>query len=122
MPFRLLADATVIIHFGFVLFVLFGGLLVFRRPAIAWLHVPAALWGMWVEFAGWICPLTPLENWFRQRGGDDVYTSSFVERYVIPVLYPEALTRDLQLLLGGVVILTNAAIYAVVFAKRKARL
>jgi hypothetical protein len=111
MVFRALADLVVAGHLAFVLFVMLGGFLVLRWRRVAWLHLPAAIWGAWIEFAGWICPLTPLENWLRARGGGAVYESSFVERYLLPVLYPESLTRDLQLLLGAVVIVMNAAIY-----------
>lgn len=117
MIYRLLADATVIAHMGFVAFVLFGGLLVLRWPQVAWAHVPAAVWGAWIEFAGWICPLTPLENWLRERGGEAVYASSFTERYILPLLYPDALTREMQLLLGSLVVVVNAALYVVVLRR-----
>jgi hypothetical protein len=82
-------------------------------------HLPAAAWGAWVEFAGWICPLTPLENWLRQQGGGDVYASSFVERYLLPVLYPSALSREIQWVLGALVVLVNAVAYAVVIRSRR---
>ena len=118
---ELLADATVLLHLAFVVFVVAGGLLVLRWPRVAWLHIPAALWGAFIEFAGWICPLTPLENWFRQRGGGPTYDASFVEHYVIPVLYPAALSRDLQLILGGIVLIVNAVVYAVVLRRRRHR-
>lgn len=111
MIFSALADLIVAVHLAFVLFVMLGGLLVLRHRWVAWLHVPAVVWGAVIEFAGWICPLTPLENWFRERGGGGGYETSFVERYLLPVLYPDALTRDLQLLLGSVVIAVNAAVY-----------
>ena len=88
MGFRIFADATVVLHLGFVLFVIFGGLLVARCPWIAWIHLPSAAWGAWVEFAGWVCPLTPLENWLRQQGGGPGYTSSFIEHYLMPILLP----------------------------------
>jgi hypothetical protein len=117
MIFRLLADLTVVLHLAFVLFVVFGGLLVMRRRAVAWVHLPAAAWGAWVEFAGWICPLTPLENWLRDQSGGPVYASSFVERYIIPTLYPEALSRELQWLLGGFVVVVNAVVYLVVWRR-----
>jgi hypothetical protein len=84
-----------------------------RWPRLAWVHLPAAAWGAWVEFAGWVCPLTPLENWLRQPGGGPVYTSSFIERYLVPALYPPALSRELQWVLGGLVVLINAALYVV---------
>jgi Protein of Unknown function (DUF2784) len=121
MIFRLLADLTVVLHLAFVVFVVFGGLLVLRHRTVAWFHLPAAAWGAWIEFAGWICPLTPLENWLRARGGGTVYGSSFVERYLVPTLYPEALTRELQWLLGGVVIVVNLTIYLAVFGLRARR-
>jgi Protein of Unknown function (DUF2784) len=115
-----LADLIVILHLAFVLFVVFGGLLVARRPGVAWLHVPAAIWGAWIEFAGWVCPLTPLENWLRQQEGGTVYTTSFVEHYLLPILYPAALSRDVQWLLGALVVAMNLAIY-VVIVRRRAR-
>lgn len=121
MIYRLLADLTVVLHLAFVLFVVFGGLLAIRRPRLAWVHLPAAAWGVWVEFAGWLCPLTPLENWLRERGGGQVYASSFVERYIIPTLYPEALSRELQWLLGGFVVAVNVAVYLIVLRLRARR-
>ena len=118
MGFRILADTTVVLHLGFVLFVIFGGLLVARCPWIAWIHLPSAVWGAWVEFAGWVCPLTPLENWLRQQGGGPGYTSSFIEHYLTPILYPSSLSRELQWSLGGLVILVNAAVYWLLFCRR----
>jgi hypothetical protein len=119
MLFRILADATVVLHLAFVLFVVAGGLLVLRWPRIAWVHLPAAAWGAWVEFAGWICPLTPMENWFRQRGGQTGYTVSFVDQYVLPVLYPATLSRETQWVLGGFVVAVNIGVYVLVL--RRAR-
>jgi hypothetical protein len=121
MVFRLLADATVLLHLAFVLFVLLGGRLVARYPRAAWVHLPAVLWGAWVEFAGWVCPLTPLENWLRLRGGGAVYSSDFIERYLLPILYPAALSRDLQWALGSIVLLTNALLYFVAFRLMRRR-
>jgi hypothetical protein len=120
VAFRLLADATVVLHLVFVLFVVAGGLLVVRWPRVAWVHVPAAAWGAWVELAGWICPLTPLENWLRQRGGQAAYTTSFVDQYLMPVLYPAALSREIQWVLGGLVVAINAILYVFVFRRRAA--
>lgn len=117
--YRLLADATVVVHLGFVLFVVAGSLLVLRWPALAWLHVPAAIWGAWIECAGWICPLTPLENWLRRQGGQAGYSASFVDHYLLPVLYPAALTRELQWMLGGVVVMINVAAYAMILRRRR---
>jgi len=109
--YPLLANLVFIVHLAFVVFVLCGGLLVLRWRWIAWLHVPAIAWGAFVEFDGWICPLTPLENWLRAQDGDISYRSDFIAQYLLPVLYPGDLTRDLQLLLGTVVIVLNAAVY-----------
>jgi hypothetical protein len=121
MAYRLLADATVVLHVLFVAFVVFGGLLVLRRASIAWLHVPVAVWGMSVEFAGWVCPLTPLENWLREQSGRATYATGFVEHYIVPILYPSALSREVQWLLGGLVLVINAAIYSAVVLRRKRR-
>jgi hypothetical protein len=118
MIFRLLADATVVVHAAFVIFVVGGGLLVARWPRVAWVHLPAAVWGAWVELAGWICPLTPLENWLRGQGGDTPYTSGFIEHYVLPILYPASLSRPIQWVLGGLVILVNVVIYTTIFRRR----
>ena len=115
-----LADLLVVLHLAFVMFVVAGGLLALRWPGVVWLHLPAAAWGAVVEITGWLCPLTPLENRLRERAGLDVYTGDFVGRYVVPVLYPEGLTRDVQLVLGVMVIALNAAIYAAVIRKRSA--
>jgi hypothetical protein len=120
MAFRFLADVTVVLHLGFVVFVLLGGLLVLRRPQVVWVHLPAAGWGAWVEFAGWVCPLTPLENWLRQQGGGAAYTSSFIEHYLLPILYPASLSRELQWVLGGLVLLVNAAVYVAVVRRHVA--
>ena len=117
--YRLLAEMTVVIHLVFVLFVVGGGLLVLRRPKLAWLHLPAALWGALIEFAGWICPLTPLENWLREQGGQQTYATTFVERYLIPVLYPESLTREVQWMLGGLVLVVNGALYALILRRSR---
>ena len=111
MWYSWLADLILCIHAGFVLFVICGGLLVLRWRWIAWLHLPAVAWGAFVEFSGWICPLTPLENWLHAQGGEATYRSDFIAQYLLPVLYPGGLTRDLQLLLGTVVVVLNTAVY-----------
>lgn len=118
MIFRLLADATVVLHLAFVLFVVAGGLLVLRWHRVAWVHLPAAAWGVWVEFAGWICPLTPLENWLRLRGGQSVYTATFIDQYLVPILYPAGLSRDIQWILGAFVLMANAVVYFFVMRGR----
>ena len=121
MSDRLLADAIVLLHAAFVVFAVAGGLLVARWPRVAWLHLPAVVWAAWVEIAGWACPLTPLENFFRRRAGDAEYTTSFVEHYLLPALYPSALSRELQWLLGGLVLAINVAVYAAVLRRRARR-
>jgi hypothetical protein len=116
--YRVLADLVVGLHFIFVLFVLCGGLLVLRWPNVAYLHVPAAIYGAAIEFAGWVCPLTPLEKWLRSQAGSTVYSGGFIEHYILPILYPSALTRDLQLLFGTLVVALNLGIYAYVIRRR----
>jgi|SRR5688572_5819574 hypothetical protein len=106
-----LADLVVVIHLAFVVFVLCGGLLALRWRRLAWLHLPAAVWGAVVEFSGWICPLTPLENWLRMQGGETLYNSDFITQYVLPALYPGNLTREFQFLFGAIVIALNAIVY-----------
>jgi hypothetical protein len=116
--YRLLADLVVGVHFLFVLFVVLGGLLVLRWPRVAYVHLPAAAWGVLIEFAGWTCPLTPLEQSLRQRAGGHGYSGSFIEHYLLPLLYPSALTRDIQLVLGSVALVVNLGIYAYVLRRR----
>jgi hypothetical protein len=109
--YPLLADLVLIVHFAFVVFVLWGGLLVLKWRWIAWLHLPAAVWGTVVEFTGWICPLTPLENRLHEQGGEAPYRSDFIAEHLLPLLYPEDLTHNVQLLLGTGVVVLNAAVY-----------
>ena len=106
-----------VVHPAFVVFALLGGLLVLRWPRVAWLHLPAAAWGVLVEVAGWICPLTPLEVALRQAAGDAGYAGDFLEHYLVAVVYPEGLTRGVQVVLGAAVLLANLAIYAVVLRR-----
>jgi hypothetical protein len=120
MSSGLLADLLVVVHFGFVLFVVLGGVPVLWWPRVAWVHVPSAVWGAWIEFAGWTCPLTPLENRLRMAAGQAGYDSSFVEHYLMPVLYPASLTRELQWLLGGAVVGVNAVVYVIAWRRSKA--
>jgi hypothetical protein len=101
--------------------VVLGGLLVVRWPRLAWVHVPAAVWGALIEFQGWICPLTPLENDLRQRGGGAAYQGEFIEHYIIPLLYPAELTRQHQLWIGGFIVLVNLLFYWRVFRDRRSR-
>jgi len=116
--FRFLADLIVLLHVAFVLFVVLGGLLALRWPAVPWVHLPAALWGAWIEVSGGVCPLTPLENALRRRAGEAAYGGDFIGRYVLPVLYPHALTRRIQLLLAMVVVGVNVGVYWYVWVSR----
>ena len=114
-----IADLVVAIHFTFVLFVVLGGLLVLRWPRLAYLHLPAATWGVLIEFAGWVCPLTPLEQSLRLKAGEQGYSGSFIEHYVLPLLYPSALTRTIQVALGIIVIAVNLGIYGYLIRSRR---
>jgi hypothetical protein len=115
-----LADVVVVAHLGFVVFVVLGGLAVLRWPRLAWVHLPAAAWGVLIEFAGWICPLTPLENALRQAGGGSGYGGGFIDHYVAGALYPAGLTRGLQVALGAFALLVNVLVYSHVARRRRA--
>ena len=114
----LLADLTVLAHAAFVVFVVAGGLAVWRWPRVAWAHLPAAVWGVAIEWTGAVCPLTPLENRLRALGGGGAYSGDFVGEYVLPLLYPAGLTRPVQIALGALVLLLNAAIYGWLLRRR----
>jgi hypothetical protein len=109
--YRILADLVVGLHLLFVVFVVAGGLLLLRWRRLAWIHIPTAVWGALIEFAGWVCPLTPLEQTLRQAAGDVGYRGGFIEHYMLPVLYPGGLTRGIQIGLGVVVLTLNLVIY-----------
>ena len=111
MIWSLIADALVILHFGFTAFVIFGGFLTWRWPRLAFLHLPALAWGCWVEVSHSICPLTPLENQFRHLGGEAGYTGGFLAHYLVRLLYPPGLTWHIQWVLAAVLIALNAIAY-----------
>ena len=111
MLYRILSDLIVIVHLAFVLFAVFGGFLLLKWKRLAWLHLPAVLWAALIEWAGWVCPLTPLENRLRALGGGTPYHTDFVEHYLLPILYPARLTRNLQIFLGLLVVLINLGVY-----------
>lgn len=115
------ADAVLLVHLAFVLWVIAGAFAVLRWPVLAWVHVPAAVWGVYIEWSGRICPLTPLENHLRERAGEAAYTGGFIEHYVTAWLYPEGLTRSIQLTLGLVVLLVNVVVYAFVLRRLRRR-
>jgi hypothetical protein len=120
MPFRLAADAVLLAHLAFIVFALLGAALACRWRWMPLVHVPAAAWGLFVELSGRICPLTHLENRLRIRAGQSGYAESFIEHYLLAIIYPEGLTREVQLVLAGVVVLVNAAIYGWLFYARRA--
>lgn len=122
MIYRVLADLTLIVHLSFILFILFGGLLAFRWPRIVWLHLPTVAYGAAIEFIGWVCPLTPLEVWLRRTAGQQGYEGSFVENYLVPIIYPAGLTPTVQIVLGSIVLGLNAIVYgALITRHRKAK-
>ena len=108
-----LADLVVTIHALFVVFVVVGGFLAIWKPWIAFVHVPAALWGAFIEFYGGICPLTPMENHYRRLAGEGGYSGGFIEHYITPILYPEGLTREMQFVFGGSVVVINVIAYGI---------
>lgn len=123
MAYSLAAGLVVALHAAFVVFVVAGGLLVLRWPRVAWLHLPAAVWGAMIEFRGWVCPLTPLEQMLWEKAGRQGYTGGFIEHYLVPVLYPSGLTRSTQIALGVLVVSINVAVYAaaIIAAVRRGR-
>jgi hypothetical protein len=119
MTQRVLADCIVVLHLLFISFVVVGGSLVLRWPRVALVHLPAACWGAAIELSGGICPLTPLENRFRQAAGAAGYPGSFIEHYLLPIIYPAGLTRDIQYGLAAVVIVVNVTIYGWLFYRHR---
>lgn len=117
--YRILANTVVVIHAAFIVFAVFGGFGVLRWRWLAWLHIPAVLWAALVETTGWFCPLTPLENLLRHRAGIDTYPFDFIEHYIMPALYPTALTREMQMALGLSVMFINLLIYAWIWHRSK---
>lgn len=115
---KIAADFIVLFHFAFILFVIIGGFLVLKWRWIIWLHIPCAIWGALIEFAGWICPLTPWENQLRIAAGNTGYRGGFIEHYILPIIYPSGLTRELQLILGSLVILINLFAYIIIVFKQ----
>ena len=115
---RALADLVLLLHFGFIVFVLVGGFLTIRWRWFPWVHLPAMMWGAAIVFVGWVCPLTPLENWLRKAGGEAGYSGGFIEHYALPLIYPAGLTPQIQVFLGLGVLLVNLGVYAFVFWRR----
>ena len=121
MFWRVLADTVVIVHFSFILFVILGGLLALRWPKAVWAHLPVLMYGILIEFIGWTCFLTPLENYFRRQAGQAGYPETFTEHYILPLIYPGGLTKTLTTTLGIALILFNLLVYGWVIARTRRR-
>lgn len=119
--YRWLADGIVLVHVAFVGFVILGGFLALRWRRIVWAHIPAVVWGVLVEYAGWICPLTPLENSLRARAGEAAYSGDFIDHYVLRALYPSGLTPRVQVVLGSFALVVNLVAYALLVRQMRAR-
>jgi len=117
--YSLLADAVLLFHLAFIVFVGVGGLLVLWWKRAMWLHLPLAAWGVWIELSGDVCPLTPLENALRRMAGEQGYSGGFIEHYILPIVYPPGLTREVQLVLAALVVVLNLGIYGFVWARRR---
>ena len=117
--FAVLAGGIVLFHLAFVAFVVGGALLTWRWPRLSWVHLAAVGWAAYIEFTGDVCPLTPLENALRARAGLEYYSGDFVARHLFPVLYPDGLTRETQVVFGLLVVLVNASIYGFIYAHRR---
>jgi hypothetical protein len=118
MIYRALADLVLVTHLAFAVFTVVGGLLVLRRRSLLWLHLASVFWGVVIQWANWTCPLTPLESYLREMGGEVGYRGGFIEHYVSMILYPENLTIELRYLLGTVLIVVNLMIYGYLFARK----
>jgi hypothetical protein len=119
MKYALAADAVMLLHFCFIAFALLGSFLVLWKRRIVWLHLPALAWGAWIESSGRICPLTPLENHFRDSAGQTTYGEGFITHYLAPIIYPAGLTRDTQFLILGILIGVNLLGYSLIIARRR---
>jgi len=118
MMYRPLADLVLLVHLSFILFVILGGMLVLRSPRLAWLHIPAVVWGAYIEFFDGLCPLTPLEKQLRRLGGQAGYAGGFIDHYVTAIIYPDGLTRAVQISFGVLVVLINVGAYAAIIRRR----
>ena len=119
MIYRALADLVLVVHLGFIVFVVLGGLLALRWRWAPLLHLPAALWGVAIEVFGWLCPLTPLENALRRASGEAGYAGGFIDHYLAPIVYPPGLSGRVQIVLASLVVLVNGVVYYLVWRKRR---
>jgi hypothetical protein len=118
MIYRVLADLILVTHFAFAVFTVLGGLLVLRWRGLLLVHLASVFWGVVIQWANWTCPLTPLESYLRERGGESGYSGGFIEHYVSIILYPESLTVELRYVLGIVLIVVNLLVYGYIFLRR----
>lgn len=118
MIYRFFADLVVVVHFAFILFAIFGGLVALRWKGSLWFHVPAVVWSILILLLGWACPLTPLENWLRRSGGESGYETSFIDQYLIPLIYPGVLSSEMAITLAAMLLVANLCIYRWVFRHR----
>jgi len=119
MAYKILADLVLLLHLSFILFVLFGVLFVFKKHCLAWWHVPVVIWGVLISLVGWVCPLTPLENYFRRMAGEQGYAGSFIDHYIIPIIYPAGMTREMAFGMGVFVLVWNGLLYSILIYKLK---
>jgi len=119
MHYAIAADLLIALHLGFILFVVAGGLFALRWPRLAWVHLPAAIWGVSIEIGGWICPLTPLENSLRRSAGEAGYAGGFIEHYLVPLVYPQGLTREMQIGMGIAVFALNTLAYGALVVRNR---
>ena len=120
--YELAADLTLIVHFAFIIFVVFGGILFLISTKIIYVHVPALIWGIYIELTHSVCPLTYLENWFLQKSNLSTYSEGFIQNYLLPVVYPQSLTEDLQTNLAIVLIVANMIMYGLIIIKLKKKI
>jgi Protein of Unknown function (DUF2784) len=119
MIYRWLADGIVVVHGAFVVFVMLGAFLALRWRWVVWLHVPAAIWGVLIEYADWICPLTPLENVLRARAGEVAYTGDFIQHHLLAALYPTGLTPAIRWVLGSIALAVNLIAYSLLIRRSR---
>ena len=120
--YELAADLTLIVHFAFIIFVVFGALLFFVSTKIIYVHVPALIWGIYIELTHSVCPLTYLENWFLQKANLTTYSEGFIQNYLVPIVYPKNLTEDLQTYSATALIVANMIMYGLIISKSKKKL
>ena len=120
--YELAADLTLIVHFAFIIFVVFGALLFFVSTKIIYVHVPALIWGIYIELTHSVCPLTYLENWFLQKANLTTYSEGFIQNYLVPIVYPKNLTDNLQIYFAIVLIVANMIMYGLIISKSKKKL